>query len=356
MLKKRILITGVGGSAGANFVQSLRMAKEDFYLVGSDVNKYHLELVEGLDKKYIFPPAADFSYIDKLNKLITIEKIEFIHPQPDIEVRTLSFNRKRIKAKTLLPANKTIELCQNKIKLIRELKKKNIPVAQSFLLKNKIGLKLALKKLLKNHKKVWLRAVRGAGSKASLPIKDLDQGHQWIRYWITMKGLKYSDFMISEFLPGKEFAFQSIWKDGKIITSQARERMEYVFGSLTPSGQSSSPSIAKTVHRDDINKIATEAVRAVDKRATGVFCIDMKENKQGIPCITEINCGRFFTTNNFFSAAGCNMPYYYIKMAYGEKLPNLPKYNAIPEGWYWIRTIDMGYKLVKGEKWISRKI
>jgi carbamoyl-phosphate synthase large subunit len=171
-----------------------------------------------------------------------------------------------------------------------------------------------------------------------------------------MKGLKYSDFMVCEFLPGKEFAFQSIWKDGEIITSQARERMEYVFGNLTPSGQSSSPSIAKTVHRNDVNKIATEAVKTIDKKATGIFCVDMKENKQGVPSITEINCGRFFTTSNFFSTAGSNMPYFYIKMAYGEKLPNLPKYNAIPKGWYWIRTIDMGCKLIKGEKWTSKKL
>lgn len=356
MSKKRILITGVGGSAGANFVKSLRMVKENLFLVGADINKYHLELAKGLDKKYILPPASDFSYIDKLNQLILLEKIEFIHPQPDIEVSIISKNRKKIRAKTLLPNNETIKICQNKMKLIDQLKKNNIPVPKSFLLENKNDLALALKNLLKDNEKVWLRAIKGAGSKASLPIKNLEQGDQWIKYWITMKNLKYSDFMVSEFLPGQEFAFQSIWKNGKIITSQARERIEYVFGNLTPSGQSSSPSVAKTVHRDDVNKIATEAIKTIDKKATGIFCVDMKGNKQGVPSITEINCGRFFTTSNFFSTAGSNMPYYYIKMAYGEKLPNLPKYNAIPEGWYWIRTIDMGYKLVKGEKWSSKQI
>lgn len=356
MSKKRILITGVGGSAGANFIKSLRMSKDDFFLIGTDVNKYHLELVEGLDKKYIVPPATSPIYIDKLNRLIVLEKIEFVHPQPDIEVRVLGSNRKKIKAKTLLPANKTIQSCQDKMELNKQLEKKNIPVPQSFHLKNKNDLNLALKNLLKNHEQVWLRAIKGAGSKASLPIKEIEQGDQWIRYWVTMKGLKYTDFMASEFLPGKEFAFQSIWKDGRIVTSQARIRAEYVFGNLTPSGQSSSPSVAVTVHREDVNEIATNAIKAIDKKATGIFCVDMKENKQGVPCITEINCGRFFTTNNFFSAAGSNMPYFYIKMAYGEKLPPLRKYNAIPEGLYWVRMIDMGYKLVKGEKWSSKEI
>lgn len=354
---KRILVTGAGGSAGANFVKSLRIVKENFYLVGSDLNKYHLELVEGLDRKYILPPVTSFDYISKLNQLIALEKIEFVHPQPDIEVKIIGQNRERIKAKTLLPEdNKTIELCQNKIEFNKQLQKYNIPTPKSFHLENKIDLSLALKELLKKGEKVWLRAISGAGSKASLPIKDLEQGHQWIKYWITMKGLKYSDFMVSEFLPGKEFAFQSIWRDGEIITSQARERMEYVFGNLTPSGQSSSPSVAKTVHRDDVNEIATKAVKTIDKKATGIFCIDIKESKQGVPCVTEINCGRFFTTNNFFSVAGSNMPYYYVKMAYGEKLPDLPRYNAIPKDWYWVRVMDMSYKLIKGEKWKSKLI
>jgi len=350
---KRILITGAGGSAGANFVQSLRMAKEDFYLVGSDNNKYHLELLEGVDKKYILPLSEDYSYIEELNKIIFLEKIDFVHSQPDIDVKIIGLNRKNVMAKTFLPANETIEVCQDKLKSNKLMEKKNIPVPLSFHLRNKNDLKKAIKILLKKTEKVWVRAITGAGAKASLPIKDLEQGHQWIKYWILMKGLKYSDFMASEFLPGKEFAFQSIWKNGKIITSQARERIEYVFGNLTPSGQSSSPSIAKTVYRDDINKIATKAIKSIDKNATGIFCVDMKENKQGIPCITEINCGRFFTTSNFFATAGSNMPYYYIKMAYGEKLPDLPKYNAVPKDWYWIRTIDMGYKLIKGEKWSS---
>ena len=356
MGKKRILVTGVGGSAGSNFIKSLRMAPEEYYLVGTDINKYHLELVEGLDKKYILPPVSDTTYIYRLNQLIALENIEFVHPQPDVEVQIQSQNRERIKAKTLLPAKEVAEICQDKINLNNRLQQENIPVPLSFHLKNNNDLESALSILLKIGEKAWLRATRGAGSKASLPVINLEQAEAWIKYWISVKGLNYTDFMISEFLPGKEFAWQSLWYEGEIITSQARERIEYVFGNLTPSGQSSSPSVAKTVHRYDVNQIATQAVKAISNKATGIFCIDMKENRQGEPCITEINCGRFFTTSNFFSEAGSNMPYYYVKMAYGEGMPLLPKYNAIPEGWYWIRMIDMGYKLIKGEQWTSQQM
>jgi carbamoyl-phosphate synthase large subunit len=159
--------------------------------------------------------------------------------------------------------------------------------------------------------------------------------------------------MVSEFLPGREYAFQSIWQDGHIVTSQARERMEYLFGFLTPSGQTSSPAVARTVHRQDVNETAAASVTAVDPHATGIFCVDLKENADGVPCVTEINAGRFFTTSIFFSVAGCNMPYYYVRMAYDEPLPELPQFDAIPEELYWVRLMDMGDKLLRQGEWIT---
>lgn len=348
---KRILVTGAGGSAAANFIKCLRMSDEDFYLVGSDIDRYHLELCEGLDTKYLVPRCDDPSYIGKINKIIEIEKIEFLHPQPDVEVDFIAENRKKFNAKTFLPSTDAIKVCQNKMAFVEHLKKVDVPTAESYLIEDEGGLRLALKTLMPKAGKVWLRAIRGAGSKASLPITEFEHGKMWIDYWSKMRGVGWGDFMACEFLPGKEFAFQSLWRDGDIVTSQARERLEYFFGHLMPSGQSSTPSVAVTAHREDVNSVATQAIRAVDPQATGVFCADIKENSQGVPCVTEVNIGRFFTTSNFFAEAGSNMPYYYVKMAYGEMLPELPQYNPIPEGWFWLRNLDMGHKLVKGNKW-----
>ena len=128
----------------------------------------------------------------------------------------------------------------------------------------------------------------------------------------------------------------------------ARERLAYVFGNRMPSGQSSSPTIAKTVHNKQVNDTATAGIKALDPWANGIFCVDLKENKDGVPCITEINAGRFFTTSIFFSTAGCNMPYYYILSAFGEYLAPLPRYDALPMELYWVRQIDCGERLIKG--------
>jgi len=352
---KRLIVTGAGGPAAMNFIKSLRMANEEFYIVGTDIKRFYIEL-SPVDARYIIPKATEKAYIDKLNEVIHLENVDMVHPQPDIEVRVIAENRDKIDAITRLPKTETVHICQDKMKTNEVLRKNNIPVPETHILKSEADLDKYIPEIKEKHnmEKVWIRAIRGAGSRAALPVQTPEQARMWIDYWDKTKGVGYGDFMVSQFLPGKEFAWQSIWDNGELITSQARERLEYLFGNIMPSGQTSTPSLAMTVHRDDVNEIATKAVEAIDPEATGVFCIDMKEDENGVPRITEINVGRFFTTSNFFAEAGSNMPYYHIKLAFGEEIPKLPKYNPIPEGWYWVRVVDNGHILVKGEQWNSR--
>jgi len=347
---KRILITGAGGNAAQNFIRSLRMAEENFYIVGTDTSPIHMECTD-LEARYILPRFTDPEYLTKLNRIIQKEQVELIHPQPDVEVGFITQYRDKINAKSFLPSLEAIEICHDKTKTNECLKSHGVSVPHSVHVDSMEALPDLFYDLKRLFDIVWVRATRGAGSKAALPVKTLDQARNWIKYWIDMKGMTASDFMISEFLPGKEYAFQSLWHEGKLITSMARERVEYMFGNLMPSGQSSSPSIAKTVQRNDVNEVAVKSILAVDPKPHGVFCVDMKENSAATPCVTEINLGRFFTTSNFFSQAGSNMPYYYVQLAFGEKLPQLPQYNALEADLYWVRGVDREPRLFQGTKW-----
>lgn len=352
----RILITGAGGSAAYNFKDALDQSGEAHFVAGTDMKPYHLELMN-LDKKYRVPPVTDKKYVDAINRIIDRDKIEFVHPQPDVEVAFLCRNADKINAKLFLPSAAAVDLCHDKMSFNRRLSEEGVAVPKAHHITSKKALGEALSDLSKINPRVWLRAIRGAGSKASLPIGSLYQGDAWVDYWRMHKGLNYGDFMASEFLPGHEFAWQSLWFKGELITSQARERIEYIFGSLTPSGQTSSPSVAKTVNRDDVNKAGEAAVRAVSDKPHGVFCVDMKENGDGFPMVTEINPGRFFTTSNFFAHAGLNMPEMYVELGLGRKPKDKPaQYNPLPDNLYWVRMIDMGFKLVKEGEWSSEKI
>ena len=171
---KKILVTGAGGSAASNFIHSLRIAPEKFYIVGCDIQPHHLEL-SNVNKRYIVPKVTDPSYLIVINQIINKEKIDIIHPQPDPEVFFLSKNRDKLNATFYLPPHKTINICQDKMRLVEILSKAQIPTGESYQINSEADLKTAMKKLLKNHKKVWVRAIHGAGSKASLPVVALNK-------------------------------------------------------------------------------------------------------------------------------------------------------------------------------------
>jgi len=115
--------------------------------------------------------------------------------------------------------------------------------------------------------------------------------------------------------------------------------------------------VARTVHNDEVNNLVFKAVRAIDPHASGIFCADLKTDKFGIVRLTEINAGRFFTTSFFFSSAGANMPYYYTKAGLGEQIScDLKPFDCVPPDCYWVRMIDMGYKLIKPDEWTSKEI
>jgi carbamoyl-phosphate synthase large subunit len=155
--------------------------------------------------------------------------------------------------------------------------------------------------------------------------------------------------MASEYLPGREFAYQSVWQDGELVAGQARERVEYLYGHLTPSGQTSTPAVARTVDEPAVDELARGAIRALDAEPRGAYCVDIKESVSGTAKVTEINAGRFFTTSNFFAAAGLNMPDMLIRCGLGER-PARCGSSPLPPDLFWIRMVDMGYALVPGDK------
>ena len=349
---KRILITGAGGPAGVNFVKALKIAPEKMRLIGVDANRYFFYLIP-TKKRYVVPSATAENYLETINMLIEKEKIEFLHPQPDIEVKVISENREKIKAKTFLPSKKTVQICQDKLESAKKWREKGVPTAKTIEINSEEDIELAIKEL---GKPLWIRARHGAGGKGSTLARNMETAVSWINYW-RARGEKW-EFIAQEYLPGRNLAFHSLWKNGELVTSMARERLLYIYPHLSPSGITGTPAVQRTIHDEKVNEIGTKAVLAIDPEFNGIACVDLKENSEGVPCATEINAGRMFTTSFFFAYAGKilygdyrgNIPYLYTKLAYGEEIPELPKYNVLPPDIYWIRHIDAPAKLVKNGK------
>lgn len=339
---KKIIITGAGGPAGVNFINSLREAPETLHLIAVDSNPFHLEWANA-DEKYVIPRADHRDYFKALRAIIKKTKADFLHPQPDNEVLAISEHRDQLPIRVFLPRRQTIRICQDKYLSAQYWRKAHIHTQRTlYATQDQTSLKRVARLFGYPY---WLRASKGASSRGSTPVPNLTTARSWIQYW-RARSIDWK-FIAQEHLSGRNIAFQSLWNNGQLITSQARQRIEYIYPQLAPSGVTNTPVIAKTINDGHINEIAQRAVLAIDAYATGIFCVDIKEDKHGNPIPTEINCGRFFTTSYFFTKAGINMPYYYIKLGFGEKIPSLPKVNAVPKNWYWCRHIDCPPVLIK---------
>lgn len=330
---KRILITGAGGSPAVNFTRSLKKAPEDFYMVGTDASKYYLTRAE-VDARYLVPTVNDPLYLPIINHIIKKENIEFVHAQNDAEVNFLSQNREKIKAKVLFPAKQTVETCQDKFLSFEKWAAAGIKVPKTYIINNKQDLQQAFDAL---GGKMWVRAISGAGGRGSLPVYDIPTAEKWLDF---QKGWDGS-FSASELLQPETITWMSIWHNGELVVAQGRRRLFWELSKISPSGVTGATGGGETVTDPELDTIAQEAVKAIDSKPEGLFGVDLAYDENGVPNPTEINIGRFFTTHQFFTELGVNMPYIFVKLAYGEALPPIKrKLNPAPDHMVWIRGMD----------------
>jgi len=333
MKQKRILITGAGGSPSTNFIRSLRQSKEKFFIIGADCNKYYLQRAE-TDKRFLVPYADDKAYIPILKQIINKTKAELVYSQPDQEIFVISKNRDKIGARVFLPRHKVIKLCQNKLESNKKWKEAGLRVPRTVLVRNSIDLKKAFKNF---SKPVWLRAiVSPGGGKGSFYTDHFDVAKAWLKH---CKG--WGNFTAAECLMPDSITWLSIWKDGELIVAQGRKRLYWEFGNRAPSGVTGLTGTGVTVSDKKLDIVAQKVIKAVDDCPNGIYAVDLTFDKQGIPNPTEINIGRFFTTHLFFTEAGLNMPYIFVKLAFDEKIPKLrKKINPLKPGLAWVRGMD----------------
>jgi carbamoyl-phosphate synthase large subunit len=155
-----------------------------------------------------------------------------------------------------------------------------------------------------------------------------------------MRGIPADRFTLSEYLPGRDFMCMSLWRDGQMVLVSTFEKLSYFGGESHPSGTSSLSSLAKTIIDDRLVDISSRAIRAISPKASGAFSIDLKENAEGVPCITEINAGRFFIGMTAFDQVSKhNTSAVYVRLAFREPLHLRDAYVTVPDH-YVVRDLD----------------
>lgn len=186
----------------------------------------------------------------------------------------------------------------------------------------------------------WLRSATGAGAKAATLVENQWTGLHWIKYWASCG--ENIEWVAEEYLPGRDFCWTGVYRRGVLYASFARERLEWLYPHLAPSGRAGTPTVAVTVHDHQVNTYAKQAVMAVDDEPNGVYGVDMREDRDGIPRPTEINAGRFPTTSPLYSELGPNLVDLYARLGVGEAFEPWGD-NIYPAGVTLLRHIDCGH-------------
>jgi biotin carboxylase len=343
----RVIVTGSGGLAGVNFVRALRASKGEYYIVGTDYNKYHL-LYPEVDARYPTPRHGDKAFIPRVAEIASAERADFLHPQPSSEAYVISSRRDEVPCKVFLPPAKVMRLGQDKLLSQERLEAARVPVAKTAKIRSRAGIKAAFSKL---GKPLWARARHGAGGRLSLLCANPTEASLWIELWVK-RGAKYDEFILQEYLPGRNIAWDSIWKDGQLVTSYSRERLEYPFKHISPSGITGTPSVSRTIKDARLNELGQRAVKAIDAKPSGAYSVDVKESADGTPCITEVDSGKFHSTMplwGYIAVKHLGMPEFanladlYVRLGMGEEVRDMPpKTDLLPEGYYLLRDMDVG--------------
>jgi hypothetical protein len=334
----RVLITGAGTGSSGNLIRALRTMTRGVHIVGLNDDRFLLKLSLA-DRNYLCPTPDSGEFVKRIAEIVRREQINVVMPTDDNAVKALSDGRKRLPIKLLLPRQATIELCQDKYALNVFLRQQKIPAPVTYEVRSLRGLDGIFARFSQAGI-LWCRARRGARSLAATPVATVEQARAWITQWRDLRGIKVSDFTLGEFLPGRHFMVQSVWRGGELLRAQAIEILGYFAAGNNPSGVFSLASLAKTVAAPEAVQVAVSAVRAIERRPSGAFFAELKETADGVPSITEINAGRFPSGVTALLAVGRdNMVAMFAAASIGEAIEVANAFGSSEEH-YLVRDID----------------
>ncbi|HSF06645.1 MAG TPA: hypothetical protein VLG10_12715 [Methylomirabilota bacterium] len=337
-MQARVVVHHAGTGAANNLIRSLRAARRPVYVVGCHHDPFILRK-SAADRNYLLPRPEHDHFLDALAGVIRTEEVDLFIPNNDDDVRLASRLREALPCRLFLPGYDVVELCQDKYRLNTFLADHDVPVPLTYPVTDRDPVEEVFRRLAPRSP-LWCRVRRGSGSVGATPVRTVAQARAWISYWEDMRGVRPGSFILSEYLPGRDFACQMLWKSGTPVLTKTCERLSYFGGAGRPSGVSSVAALAKTVYEPSVREICAAAIQALGPDISGAFSLDLKEDAAGVPRITEINVGRFITLMNLFDLTGKrNMTATYVALALGEPVDLGDDYD-VDEDHYFMRDVD----------------
>lgn len=334
----RLLVMGAGSAGAENLIRSLRAADPSLILLGCNDDRFVVRR-SAADASFVVPASGWPRFVPALRRLIRESRVDLVIPTIDRHVQALSDARADFRGRVFLPAARVIALCRDKYRLTTTLLRHGVPAPVTYPVRGPDDVDEIFSRLGRPGR-VWCRPRTGTCARGGAAVSTPEQARQWMAVWETMQGVPLSAFTLAEYLPGREILCQSLWQRGRMVLAGTFERLAYFGADNIPSGVTSLSSLAKTVVEPGVVEVCRAAIAAVAPGASGAFSVDVKEDADGRPRVTEINAGRFFMAMTAFDRVlKHSMALTYVRLALGEHVDLGDTYDAV-EDYYMVRDMD----------------
>ena len=334
----RILITGACGVTSRAIARSLRLSRQfpDLYLLGTDTCENPYGLYEGLlNRIYRAPRVTESGYATWMENVCRSEHIDAAIVIPELEV--LFWSNARFPVRAVLPPPKFCRVAVSKKRLYEMLADTGLVPA----------FRIASREKLLDGAIVgppgfpcWIRDFSEGGSsgKGALFASDVEE----IRAWITLNpGI--DQFMLAEYLPGRNFACHVLYDQGRIRKIACYERLEYFMARTVMSGVSGNICKGRLINDKRLADAADSAIASIARQTGeimhGIVAVDFREAADARPMITEINLRHVAATYSF-AAAGFNLAEAHLLLTIGRGAEIGPVEASFPERNMILRDID----------------
>ena len=269
---KNVLVFPCGSEIGLEVNRALAYSKH-FTLYGGNSVDDHGKFVY---KNYIsgIPFIDKPNFIDEINRIVELYKIDFIIPAHDSAVLKMAENQSIIKATIITSCADTCKVCRSK-RVTYEVFQKLIPTPKVYEINEQINFP------------IFLKPDVGQGTKGTYKVNTKEEAIFYFKKDPTLLALEY--------LPGKEYTVDCFTdKNGQLLFAEGRERIRINNGISVNSKQLNNPKF------QDLAEIINQTLSF-----QGVWFYQVKERANGELVLMEI-APRIAGTMALFRAVGIN--------------------------------------------------
>lgn len=321
------MITGAGAPGAPGVIKSLKNNGErDIRVIGADASGETVGFLLA-DAGHRIPMANSPDFIVKLLKIAQDEKADVILPLVTRELEILSLNKKKFQDEGVIVSvsdSLPLAIANDKGKLLTYMKDKGFPVPLFSIVKSKKEFTKAVKELGYPEKPVCFKPVQSNGSRG-FRIIDAQINRYKLLFemkptsaYITLDEIalifdeweSFPNLIVMEYLPGIEYSVDLLVDHGRPVYTIPRRR-DAINAGISIKGE--------VVKEPDVIHYCNEIVQSLGLH--GNIGIQVKRAQNGVPLILEIN-PRIQGTVVHCTGAGVNLPYYAVKLALNEEIPN----------------------------------